>query len=108
MIRILVFFKFKGRFNIINFRENFLVKFNYLKSKEDFFDICIDLWKVYDVFFRVRDLGKSLWLLMKSFCKFNVRSCYGGCVVGFVLDEDYKVNGVKWLRVVDSLMFKEL
>ncbi|CAG7868829.1 unnamed protein product [Brassica rapa] len=33
--------------------------------------------------------------------------CYGGCVVGSVLDEDYKVNGVKRLRAVDSSTFKE-
>ncbi|KAK9750757.1 hypothetical protein RND81_02G219500 [Saponaria officinalis] len=96
-------------------RENPLVKFNYLTEKEDM-DACI----------RIRELvgrvSMSRWVGVylgeehneyrklgeeesREYCRKNVGTFYhyhGGCVVGLVVDEGYKVKGVKGLRVVDG------
>ena len=48
---------------------------------------------------------------VRKFCKKNVKTFYhyhGGCVVGSVVDKDYKVFGVEGLRVVDGSTLLEL
>lgn len=112
----------KGRLklNSTNPRENPSVKFNYLESKEDL-DACVEMVLLLQHVARSETVSLFLGtgtrekLLagdgeLKSFCKDNVRTYYhyhGGCVVGSVVDEDYKVNGVKRLRVVDGSTFEE-
>ncbi|KAJ6432288.1 hypothetical protein OIU84_019515 [Salix udensis] len=47
---------------------------------------------------------------LKNFCKKNVRTYYhyhGGSTVGSVVDDDYKVYGIKGLRVIDGSTFLE-
>lgn len=118
----IAFPKSKGRLklNSINPRENPSVKFNYLESKEDL-DACLEMVLLLQHVARSETVTLFLGtqtqekLLLgdeelKSFCKDNVRTYYhyhGGCVVGFVVNEDYKVNGVKRLRVVDGSTFEE-
>ncbi|KFK43660.1 hypothetical protein AALP_AA1G156500 [Arabis alpina] len=118
----IAFPKSRGRLklNSTNPRENPSVKFNYLESKEDL-DACLEMVLLLQHVARSETVTLFLGtqtqekLLggdeeLKSFCKDNVRTYYhyhGGCVVGSVVDEDYKVNGVKRLRVIDGSTFEE-
>jgi choline dehydrogenase-like flavoprotein len=96
------------------------VKFNYLENKADL-DACLEM--VLHLQHVARSETVTFFLgtqahdklvagdeELKSFCIKNVRTYYhyhGGCVVGSVVDEEYKVNGVKRLRVVDGSTFEE-
>ncbi|CAN8293602.1 unnamed protein product [Cochlearia groenlandica] len=118
----IAFPKSKGRLklNSINPRENPSVKFNYLESKEDL-DACLEMVMLLQRVARSETVTLFLGTQaqeklvesdeeLKRFCKDNVRTYYhyhGGCVVGLVVDEYYKVNGVKRLRVVDGSTFEE-
>uniref|UniRef100_A0A6M2EXN6 Glucose-methanol-choline oxidoreductase C-terminal domain-containing protein n=1 Tax=Populus davidiana TaxID=266767 RepID=A0A6M2EXN6_9ROSI len=47
---------------------------------------------------------------LRNYCKQNVGTHYhyhGGCTVGSVVDKDYKVHGMKGLRVIDGSTFWE-
>ncbi|KAL9856418.1 putative (R)-mandelonitrile lyase [Arabidopsis thaliana] len=118
----IAFPKSKGRLklNSTNPRENPSVKFNYLENKADL-DACLEM--VLHLQHVARSETVTFFLgtqahdklvagdeELKSFCIKNVRTYYhyhGGCAVGSVVDEEYKVNGVKRLRVVDGSTFEE-
>ncbi|CAA0202542.1 unnamed protein product [Arabidopsis thaliana] len=118
----IAFPKSKGRLKLNNTdpRENPSVKFNYLENKADL-DACLEMVLHLQhvarsetvTFFLGRQSHDKLVAgneELKSFCIKNVRTYYhyhGGCVVGSVVDEDYKVNGVTRLRVVDGSTFEE-
>ncbi|KAG7654247.1 FAD/NAD(P)-binding domain superfamily [Arabidopsis suecica] len=118
----IAFPKSKGRLklNSTNPMENPSVKFNYLKNKEDL-DACQEMVlhlqhvaRSETVTFFLGTQAQDKFVAgdedLKNFCKQNVRTYYhyhGGCLVGSVVDEDYKVNGVKRLRVIDGSTFEE-
>ncbi|ESQ35396.1 hypothetical protein EUTSA_v10007408mg [Eutrema salsugineum] len=118
----IAFPKSKGRLKLSSTdpRENPSVKFNYLEREEDL-DACLEMVlllqhvarsETVTFFLGTQNQEKLLGgdEELKSFCKENVRTYYhyhGGCVVGSVVDEDYRVNGVKRLRVVDGSTFEE-
>ncbi|XP_050237397.1 protein HOTHEAD-like [Mercurialis annua] len=103
-------------------RQNPIVKFNYL-SKEKDLDDCAKmvqlLRKVSSTKPVVMFLGNELRTNFtgsmspdnpRDFCKKNVTTFYhyhGGCTVGSVVNDDYKVYGIKNLRVVDGSTFLE-
>ncbi|OVA08987.1 Glucose-methanol-choline oxidoreductase [Macleaya cordata] len=108
----------KGKLELKNTdpRQNPSVRFNYLAEKKDL-DKCVKMGHLIE---KVA-LSNSIKLFLKSqlngtvkkssseelreFCKKNVRTYYhyhGGCGIGSVVDEDYKVYGTKGLRVVDG------
>ncbi|XP_021890566.1 (R)-mandelonitrile lyase-like isoform X2 [Carica papaya] len=97
-------------------RKNPLVKFNYLTKKEDL-DECVNMVSVLEhvarsesVSFFLGNQPQHKYLTrsedeLKQFCRDNVRTYYhfhGGCVVGRVIDQDYRVLGVEGLRVIDG------
>ncbi|XP_021630605.1 (R)-mandelonitrile lyase-like [Manihot esculenta] len=100
-------------------RQNPSVQFNYLSKEEDM-DECIEMSQLLERVTR----SKSVTLFLKTvpqnnlmstpdelrnFCKNNVRTYYhyhGGCTVGSV-DKDYKVYGIKGLRVIEGSTFLE-
>ncbi|KAL9226202.1 hypothetical protein vseg_002040 [Gypsophila vaccaria] len=101
-------------------RENPLVKFNYLAAKEDM-DACL---RIHDLVGRVSTtkwvdtyLGQTNYQFKKlgeeesrEYCRKHAGTFYhyhGGCVVGSVVDEEYKVYGVKGLRVIDGSTLAE-
>ena len=115
----------KGKLELNNTdpRKNPLVKFNYLAKEEDSIG-CIRLAKLLQrvensqsiALFLGTEKHKNNVLVMnsedelKKFCKKNVRTFYhyhGGCLVGSVVDKDYRVYGVKGLRVVDGSTLSE-
>ncbi|KAF2298859.1 hypothetical protein GH714_028350 [Hevea brasiliensis] len=118
----LAFPESKGRLklNSTDPRENPSVQFNYL-AKENDMDGCTEMAQVLE---RVTS-SESVALFLKTvtqnklmstphelrnFCKKNVRTYYhyhGGCTVGSVVDKDYKLHGVKGLRVIDGSTFLE-
>ncbi|CAK7326096.1 unnamed protein product [Dovyalis caffra] len=101
-------------------RQNPLVEFNYLESEKDL-EECVEMVRLLEKIARSkpitcfmstqpqfnfysgpRDLG--------NFCIENARTIYhyhGGCAVGSVVDKDYKVYGIKGLRIIDSSAFLE-
>ncbi|XP_050237395.1 protein HOTHEAD-like [Mercurialis annua] len=103
-------------------RQNPIVKFNYF-SKEKDLENCAKMVQLLRkvsrsksvVTFLRNELQNNLTGSMSSdsprnFCKNNVMTFYhyhGGCTVGSVVDKDYKVYGVKNLRVVDGSTFLE-
>lgn len=96
-------------------RENPSVKFNYLGKEEDLRQ-CVEMVELLQqvvssqavtVFLGVERKKDSLLgqEQLSGFCKKNVRTFYhyhGGCLIGSVVDSDYRVYGVKGLRVVDG------
>ncbi|XP_030483090.2 (R)-mandelonitrile lyase-like [Cannabis sativa] len=104
-------------------RNNPSVKFNYLDKEEDSKG-CIRMAKLLQ---KVESSQSIAWYLgtekhnnhvlamtsedeLKKFCKKNVRTFYhyhGGCLVGSVVDKDYRVYGVEGLRVVDGSTLSE-
>ncbi|KAE8719788.1 50S ribosomal protein L18 [Hibiscus syriacus] len=101
-------------------RQTPAVKFNYLDDEKDL-DACADMVHLLERVARSHSVAFYLGAkpqnnLMTStdeqrkFCKENVRTYFhyhGGCTVGSVVDNDYKVYGVKGLRVVDGSTFRE-
>ncbi|XP_021890533.1 protein HOTHEAD-like isoform X2 [Carica papaya] len=97
-------------------RKNPLVKFNYLTKEKDV-DECVNMVRALEhvamsesvsLFLGIQPQDKNLTRSedeLRQFCKKNVRTYYhfhGGCVVGRVVDQDYRVLGVEGLRVVDG------
>lgn len=111
--------KGKLELNSTDPRQNPLVEFNYLAKEKDMKE-CIKMVQLVERVARSKSiagfLGKEHYSNSKSpreqreFCKKNVRTFYhyhGGCAVGSVVDNDYRVHGVKGLRVVDGSTFLE-
>ncbi|XP_050236684.1 protein HOTHEAD-like [Mercurialis annua] len=107
--------KGKLKLNSVDPRQNPSVQFNYLAKQTDLND-CAEMAQLLQRVSR----SESITLFLKTepqnnlisrphelrdFCKSNVRTYYhyhGGCTVGSVVDSDYKVYGVKGLRVIDG------
>ncbi|KAL2349234.1 hypothetical protein Fmac_003234 [Flemingia macrophylla] len=101
-------------------RLNPSVRFNYLANDNDM-DECIKMTKLLDRIARSKSiayfLGESRQekltstdVDLRNFCKKNVRTIYhyhGGCTVGSVVDEHYKVHGIKGLRILDGSTLTE-
>ncbi|QCD90428.1 (R)-mandelonitrile lyase-like [Vigna unguiculata] len=101
-------------------RLNPSVRFNYLASENDM-EECVKMTKLLDRIARSKSiaffLGESRQekltsadVDIRNFCKKNVRTIYhyhGGCTVGSVVDEHYRVYGIKGLRVLDGSTFSE-
>ncbi|XP_025013732.2 protein HOTHEAD [Ricinus communis] len=118
----LAFPESKGKLKLYNTdpRQNPLVKFNYLAEEKDL-DGCVEMAQLLQRVSRSESVALFLRsepqnnLLsspheLRDFCKKNVRTYYhyhGGCTVGSVVDNDYKVYGVKGLRVIDGSTFLE-
>lgn len=99
-------------------RQNPSVKFNYLAEDKDLED-CANMVRLLEKV--TKSLSVAFYLGIKhqnnlmtsteeqrKFCKENVRTYFhyhGGCTVGSVVDKDYKVYGVKGLRVIDGSTF---
>ncbi|CAL5188773.1 unnamed protein product [Lathyrus oleraceus] len=101
-------------------RLNPLVKFNYLENENDM-EECIKMTKLLNRIARSKSIAfflgesqqnklASTEFDLRKFCKKNVRTIYhyhGGCSVGSVVDKNYKVHGIKGLRVLDGSTFSE-
>ncbi|KAL9328185.1 hypothetical protein ACSQ67_003188 [Phaseolus vulgaris] len=101
-------------------RLNPSVRFNYLTSENDMQE-CVKMTKLLERIARSKSiaffLGESRQekltsadVDLRNFCKKNVRTIYhyhGGCTVGSVVDEHYKVYGIKGLRVLDGSTFSD-
>ncbi|KAE8667641.1 Detected protein of confused Function [Hibiscus syriacus] len=101
-------------------RQNPAVKFNYLEDEKDL-DACADMVHLLERVAKSHSVAFYLGVkpqnnLMTStderrkFCEESVRTYFhyhGGCTVRSVVDNDYKVYGVKGLRVVDGSTFRE-
>ncbi|KAH9773931.1 GMC OxRdtase N domain-containing protein [Citrus sinensis] len=106
-------------------RRNPSVEFNYLAKEKDL-EQCVKMVRLLHKVTKSESV--SLFLGIKSkpqenlmprassdkelrkLCKNNVRTCYhyhGGCAVGSVVGEDYRVYGVEGLRVIDGSTFRE-
>ncbi|XVE53224.1 hypothetical protein DITRI_Ditri02bG0187000 [Diplodiscus trichospermus] len=110
----------KLKLNSTDPRQNPSVKFNYLAEDRDL-DNCVNMVHLLEKVAKSQSVAFFLGIkhqdnLMTStdeqrkFCKDNVRTYFhyhGGCTVGSVVDNDYKVYGVKGLRVVDGSTFLE-
>lgn len=112
----------KGKLELKNTdpRENPAVKFNYLATQKDM-EGCVKMSKLLYRIARSKSIafffgtGSQKKLMsteydLRRFCKKNVRTIYhyhGGCRVGSVVDKDYKVYGVKGLRIIDGSTFSE-
>ncbi|CAI0437851.1 unnamed protein product [Linum tenue] len=115
--------KGKLELNTTDPRRNPVVSFNYLKKDRDM-DQCVKMAQLLkrvagspsvEIFLGYVPQNKNFFLSssdeeMREFCRKNVRTFYhyhGGCGVGSVVDEDYRVYGVDGLRVVDGSTFLE-
>ncbi|KAL5978413.1 hypothetical protein ACLOJK_029530 [Asimina triloba] len=101
-------------------RQNPSVRFNYLAEEGDL-DECAKLVRLIDKVARSRSVtsflgrrqsvlpnGASSYQELRDFCREKVTTVshyHGGCVVGSVVNRDYKVFGLQGLRVVDGSTF---
>ncbi|KAJ8628342.1 hypothetical protein MRB53_021649 [Persea americana] len=108
------------RLNGTDPRKNPLVKFNYFAEKSDL-DECVEMARLIERVARTESIemflerkqsrivdGVSIEEKLRGFCKKNVITFghyHGECLVGSVVDEDYKVFGVEGLRVLDGSTF---
>ncbi|GLT96390.1 hypothetical protein SLE2022_140140 [Rubroshorea leprosula] len=112
----------KGKLKLNNTdpRRNPSVTFNYLAEEEDL-EQCVNMVQslrrvagsesvtVFLGNHSQSNLNSSSNQL-RQFCKQNVKTFYhnhGGCIVGSVVDHEYRVSGVEGLRVIDSSTFTE-
>lgn len=111
--------KGKLELNSTDPRQNPSVEFNYLAKEKDMKE-CIKMVQLVERVARSKSIAGFLWKEhysnsksphgLREFCKKNVRTFYhyhGGCAAGSVVDNDYRVHGVKRLRVVDGSTFLE-
>ncbi|OAY50018.1 protein HOTHEAD [Manihot esculenta] len=112
--------KGKLKLNSTDPRQNPSVQFNYLAKEKDM-EGCTEMVQVLERVTKSDSVALFLKTVpqnnlmsnpdeLRNFCKKNVRTYYhyhGGCTVGSVVDKDYKVYGVKGLRVIDGSTFLE-
>ncbi|GKV01376.1 hypothetical protein SLEP1_g13933 [Rubroshorea leprosula] len=112
--------KGKLKLNSTDPRRNPFVTFNYLAEEEDL-EQCVNMVQLLrrvagsesvTVFLGHHSQSNlnSSSNQLRQFCKQNVKTFYhnhGGCIVGSVVDHEYRVSGVKGLRVIDSSTFTE-
>lgn len=112
--------KGKLKLNSTDPRQNPSVQFNYLAKEKDM-EGCTEMVQVLERVTKSDSVALFLKTVpqnnlmsnpdeLRNFCKKNVRTyyhCHGGCTVGSVVDKDYKVYGVKGLRVIDGSTFLE-
>ncbi|KAJ6322434.1 hypothetical protein OIU77_012307 [Salix suchowensis] len=111
----------KGKLELNNTdpRQNPLVEFNYLAKEKDM-EECVKMVQLVERVAGSKSIAGFLETEsnnnskspheLREFCKKNVRTFYhyhGGCAVGSVVDNNYRVHGVKRLRVVDGSSFLE-
>ncbi|CAN0923643.1 Protein HOTHEAD [Linum grandiflorum] len=101
-------------------RKNPKVSYNYLESEKDM-NGCMEMTKLLNKVASSRAVLSFPGIVaqgnltnnpdeLRSFCRSNVRTFFhyhGGCGVGSVVDQDYRVVGVDSLRVVDGSTFLE-
>ncbi|KAJ0096034.1 hypothetical protein Patl1_15957 [Pistacia atlantica] len=101
-------------------RQNPSVEFNYLEKDKDM-NQCVKMAELLERVAKSESIALFLGLkpqekLMSStdelrkLCKNNVRTYYhyhGGCAIGSVVDDDYKVYSVNGLKVIDGSTFQE-
>ncbi|GLT27813.1 hypothetical protein SLA2020_027850 [Shorea laevis] len=101
-------------------RKNPSVKFNYLAKEEDL-EECVNMVQLLRRVAGSESVAMFLGIHRQNnlvsnsderrrICKENVRTYYhyhGGCAVGSVVDDEYRVYGVKGLRVIDGSTFIE-
>ncbi|KAJ8628205.1 hypothetical protein MRB53_021512 [Persea americana] len=109
------------RLNGTDPRQNPSVKFNYFEKESDL-DECVQMARLIESAARTESIEKFLGRKqsgfvdggasteeeLREYCKKNVSSIghyHGGCLVGSVVDGDYKVFGVDGLRVLDGSTF---
>ncbi|CAN0923633.1 (R)-mandelonitrile lyase-like [Linum grandiflorum] len=91
-------------------RKNPDVSYNYLGTEKDM-DGCVEMAKL--MMTVAKYLTTDVVLNpdeLRTYCRKNFMSYFhyhGGCVVGSVVDQDYRVVGVDGLRVVDGSTFLE-
>ncbi|XXG69687.1 hypothetical protein AAC387_Pa06g2489 [Persea americana] len=102
-------------------RQNPSVKFNYFEKERDL-DECVQMARLIERAARTESIekflgrkqsgivdgGGSVEEKLRGLCKKNVSTIghyHGGCLVGSVVDADYKVFGVEGLRVLDGSTF---
>ncbi|KAJ6891708.1 hypothetical protein NC651_025030 [Populus alba x Populus x berolinensis] len=118
----LAFPESKGKLELNNTdpRQNPVVLFNYLAEEKDLRE-CVQMVQLVKKVARSRSIarflgGKPLINVtsnpneLRNFCRKNVRTYYhfhGGCSIGSVIDNDYRVIGVKGLRVIDGSTLSE-
>ncbi|KAF8378458.1 hypothetical protein HHK36_029798 [Tetracentron sinense] len=107
--------KGKLQLNSTDPRENPSVRFNYLAEERDS-NKCVKMVRLIDQVSQSKPISLFLGTQhngtvkfsddeLREFCNINVRTYYhyhGGCAVGSVVDEEYRVYGVDGLRVVDG------
>ncbi|XP_061995343.1 (R)-mandelonitrile lyase-like [Rosa rugosa] len=102
-------------------RANPSVTFNYLSSEKDLAQ-CVKLTQLLELTLRSKSIASFLGSTehrnkpmptvneLRKLCKTTVRTFYhfhGGCTMGSVVDKNYRVYGVKGLRVIDGSTFLE-
>ncbi|TXG56513.1 hypothetical protein EZV62_017826 [Acer yangbiense] len=102
-------------------RQNPSVIFNYLAEEKDLQE-CVKMVQLLERVAKSESISMFLGTtpnrakLMsnadqrRKLCKSSVRTFYhyhGGCAIGSVVDKDYRVYGVKGLRVIDGSTFEE-
>ncbi|RWR88134.1 protein HOTHEAD [Cinnamomum micranthum f. kanehirae] len=102
-------------------RQSPLVKFNYFEKESDL-DECVQMARLIESAARTEsiekflgrkqsgfvDEGASTEEELREYCQKNASTIghyHGGCLVGSVVDGDYKVFGVEGLRVLDGSTF---
>ncbi|CAN0923641.1 (R)-mandelonitrile lyase-like [Linum grandiflorum] len=93
-------------------RKNPQVSYNYLRTEKDM-DGCVKMAKL--AMTVAKYLSRETVVVsnpdeLRTYCMKNVVTNFryhGGCVVGSVVDQDYRVVGVNGLRVVDGSTFLE-
>ncbi|KAF8378457.1 hypothetical protein HHK36_029797 [Tetracentron sinense] len=105
----------KLQLNSTDPRENPSVRFNYLAEERDL-NKCVEMVRLVEQVSQSKSISLFLGTKcnetvkfsddeLREFCKMNVRTYFhyhGGCAVGSVVDEEYRVYGVDGLRVVDG------
>lgn len=118
----LAFPESKGKLELNNTdpKQNPVVLFNYLAEEKDLRE-CVQMVQLVKKVARSRSIARFLGAKplinvtsnpneLRNFCRKNVRTYYhfhGGCSIGSVIDNDYKVIGVKGLRVIDGSTLSE-
>ncbi|KAK3223029.1 hypothetical protein Dsin_010054 [Dipteronia sinensis] len=113
--------KGKLELNSTDPRQNPSVIFNYLAEENDLQE-CVKMVQLLERVAKSKSVSMFLGIRpnktksmssadqRRKLCKSSVRTFYhfhGGCRIGSVVDKDYRVYGVKGLRVIDGSTFQE-